>query len=34
MINGLDTAGGICGDGPIEIVSGCKDGFIKVWDIW
>lgn len=33
MVNSLDTAGGLYGDGPVEIVTGCKDGFIKVWDI-
>ena len=33
MINSLDTAGGIYGEGPVEIITGCKDGYIKVWDI-
>jgi hypothetical protein len=32
MLNCLDTAGGIIGMGPVEIVSGSSDGSVKLWD--
>lgn len=28
----MDTAGGIIGQGPIEIVTGSWDGSVKLWD--
>lgn len=32
MLNCLDTAGGMIGQGPIEIVTGSRDGTVKLWD--
>ncbi len=34
MLNCLDTAGGIIGQGPIEIATGSWDGSVKLWDPW
>ena len=32
MLNCMDSAGGIVGQGPIEIVTGSSDGSVKLWD--
>jgi WD40 repeat protein len=32
IINSLDTVGGIIGEGAIEIVTGSRDGKVKLWD--
>ena len=33
MINALDTAGGLHSQGPIEILTGGRDGAVKLWDL-
>lgn len=32
-LNALDTAGGIYSPGPIEILTGGRDGSVKLWDV-
>ena len=32
MINTLDSMGGIVGEGPVELMTGGRDGEVKVWD--
>lgn len=33
MINSLDVAGGLCSSGPNEVVTGSRDGTVKLWDL-
>ena len=32
MLNSLDSIGGLVGQGPIEIVTGGRDGKVNLWD--
>jgi len=32
MLNCIDSIGGVCGKGAVEIVTGGKDGKVKLWD--